>query len=120
MIGPTPLGALATPERPVEGFTLTNRDHAPLLAGGLPTQYVDVDPAETDEWQASLDAVVDHAGAYRARYLMLAMLRHAAERNVGVPSLRSPATRASSVASGPTSVGTPRSWCTARSDPASE
>jgi pyruvate dehydrogenase E1 component len=89
MIGPTPLGAPAIPERPVEGFTLTNRDHAPLLAGGLPTQYVDVDPAETDEWLGSLDAVVEHSGAYRARYLMLAMLRHAAEHNVGVPSLRS-------------------------------
>ena len=61
----------------------------PLLAGGLPTQYVDVDPEETAEWTASLDQIVDTAGPYRARYLMLSLLRRAAERNVGVPSLRS-------------------------------
>ncbi|MFZ8926015.1 MAG: pyruvate dehydrogenase (acetyl-transferring), homodimeric type, partial [Candidatus Nanopelagicales bacterium] len=61
----------------------------PLLAGGLPTQYVDVDPEETAEWTASLDQVIDGAGSYRARYLMLALLRRAAERNLGVPSLRS-------------------------------
>ncbi len=65
------------------------RDRAPLIAGGLPTQYVDVDPDETQEWTDSLDAVVDTAGSYRARYLMLSLLRRAAERNVGVPSLRS-------------------------------
>lgn len=61
----------------------------PLLAGGLPTQYVDVDPDETTEWTTSLDQVIDAAGPYRARYLMLALLRRAAERNVGIPSLRS-------------------------------
>ena len=61
----------------------------PLLAGGLPTQYVDVDPDETSEWTASLDQVIDAAGPYRARYLMLSLLRRAAERNVGIPSLRS-------------------------------
>ncbi len=61
----------------------------PLLAGGLPTQYVDVDPEETSEWTGSLDQVIDGSGSYRARYLMLALLRRAAERNLGVPSLRS-------------------------------
>lgn len=61
----------------------------PLLAGGLPTQYVDVDPEETSEWTSSLDHVIDSAGPYRARYLMLSLLRRAAERNVGIPSLRS-------------------------------
>ncbi|MFM8772418.1 MAG: pyruvate dehydrogenase (acetyl-transferring), homodimeric type, partial [Actinomycetota bacterium] len=61
----------------------------PLLAGGLPTQYVDVDPEETSEWTASLDQIIDAAGPYRARYLMLSLLRRAAERNVGIPSLRS-------------------------------
>jgi pyruvate dehydrogenase E1 component len=65
------------------------RDRDPLLAGGLPTQYVDVDPDETREWIDSFDGIVEHAGNYRARYLMLALLRRAAERNVGVPSLRS-------------------------------
>ena len=65
----------------------SSRDH--LIDGGLPTQYVDVAPEETAEWRESFDSVVDNAGAYRARYLMLSLLRRAAERNVGVPSLRS-------------------------------
>jgi pyruvate dehydrogenase E1 component len=43
------------------------RDRDPLLAGGLPTQYVDVDPDETGEWVESFDNVVDNAGSYRAR-----------------------------------------------------
>jgi pyruvate dehydrogenase E1 component len=67
----------------------TAPERRPLISGGLPTQYVDVDPDETQEWTDSLDAVVDNAGAYRARYLMLSLLRRANERNVGVPSLRS-------------------------------
>ena len=65
------------------------RDREPLLAGGLPTQYVDVDPDETTEWLDSFDALVSNAGPYRARYIMLSLLRRAAEQNVGVPSLRS-------------------------------
>ena len=65
------------------------RDRDPLLASGLPTQYVDVDPDETAEWVESFDNLVDNSGNYRARYLMLSLLRRAAERNVGVPSLRS-------------------------------
>jgi pyruvate dehydrogenase E1 component len=60
-----------------------------LIAGGLPTQYVDVDPSETREWIDSFDKMVEHGGTYRARYLMLSLLRRAAEQNVGVPSLRS-------------------------------
>jgi len=64
-------------------------EHGAPLAGGLPTQYVDVDPDETAEWIDSLDSLVDSSGNYRARYMMLALLRRAAERNVGVPSLRS-------------------------------
>ncbi len=65
------------------------RDREPLLAGGLPTQYVDVDPDETSEWLDSFDALVENSGNYRARYVMLSLLRRAAESNVGVPSLRS-------------------------------
>jgi len=59
------------------------------MAGGLPTQYVDVDPSETQEWLESFDNMVQAGGNYRARYLMLSLLRRAAEQNVGVPSLRS-------------------------------
>jgi pyruvate dehydrogenase E1 component len=48
-----------------------------------------VDPDETGEWLDSFDALVANAGPYRARYIMLSLLRRAAEQNVGVPSLRS-------------------------------
>jgi pyruvate dehydrogenase E1 component len=47
----------------------------------------DIDPEETAEWLASLDAAVDEQGRTRARYLMLALLQRARERGVGVPSL---------------------------------
>ena len=60
-----------------------------LISDGLPSQLLDLDPAETQEWRESLDAVVDHAGANRARYLMLSMLQRARERHVGVPGLHS-------------------------------
>ncbi|MCU0265151.1 MAG: pyruvate dehydrogenase (acetyl-transferring), homodimeric type [Actinomycetia bacterium] len=63
------------------------RERTPLINAGLPTQLVDVDPDETQEWQESLDDVIDRAGPYRARYLMLSLLQRARERNVGVPSL---------------------------------
>ena len=65
------------------------RDRDPLLAGGLPTQYVDTDPDETREWVESLDTLVDAQGNHRARFLMLSLLRRAAERGVGLPSVRS-------------------------------
>ena len=64
-------------------------DYDPLMPGGLPDQYVDSDPSETNEWLESLDAVVDNAGETRARFLMLELLRRSAERRVGVPALRS-------------------------------
>ena len=51
-------------------------------------QLVDTDPAETAEWQASFDALVQHAGAHRARYIALALLKRAHERGVKVPALR--------------------------------
>ncbi|MGV1004943.1 MAG: pyruvate dehydrogenase (acetyl-transferring), homodimeric type [Candidatus Nanopelagicales bacterium] len=59
------------------------------MPGGLPDQYVDADPQETQEWLDSFDAVVDNVGTTRARALMLELLRRAAERSVGVPALRS-------------------------------
>ncbi len=67
----------------------TGRDRAPLLNDGLPTQLVDVDPDETAEWRESLDQVIDSAGPYRARFLMLSLMQRARERNVGVAPLNS-------------------------------
>src|SRR4051812_43659050 len=60
-----------------------------VITNGLPSQLVDTDPDETQEWLESLDGVVDHGGRQRARYLMLRMLGRAREQQVGVPSLRS-------------------------------
>ncbi len=62
-------------------------ERPPIISNGLPSQLPDIDPDETREWLESLDAVVDERGRTRARYLMLALLQHARERQVGVPSL---------------------------------
>ncbi len=67
----------AAPERRV---TISDRS---------PGQLPDMDPAETQEWQESLDGVVNHAGLNRARHLMLSVLQRASERHVGMPGLRS-------------------------------
>ncbi|MDA9912854.1 pyruvate dehydrogenase (acetyl-transferring), homodimeric type [Candidatus Nanopelagicales bacterium] len=67
----------------------TQPDRDPLIQDGYPTQYVDTDPEETQEWIDSIDAVVDRVGNNRARFLMLQMLQRASERNIGLPSLRS-------------------------------
>jgi pyruvate dehydrogenase E1 component len=64
-------------------------DRPAIISDGLPSQLPDVDPSETAEWLESLDAVVDHAGRNRARFLMLSLLQRARENQVGVPSLRS-------------------------------
>src|SRR4051812_34293084 len=49
-----------------------------------PTSYPDVDPAETQEWLESLDALVEHAGPRRARYVVQRLLQHAGESGVPV------------------------------------
>ena len=54
----------------------------------LVDQLVDIDPAESAEWQQSFDAVLKNAGPVRARYLMLSLLQRANEKNVGVSGLR--------------------------------
>jgi pyruvate dehydrogenase E1 component len=60
-----------------------------VITDGLPSQLPDLDPDETQEWMDSLDAVVEHAGGDRARYLMLRLLERSREKQVGVPALRS-------------------------------
>ena len=92
-------------------------------------------PRRDAEWLESLDAVVEHGGRNRARYLMLepaaagprAAGRGAAACAAPTTSTRSrprasrgsPATSTSSAGSAPTSGGTRRSWCTGRSVPGS-
>ncbi len=65
------------------------RNRYSVISDGLPSQIPDVDPQETQEWLESLDAVIDTAGARRARFLMLKLLERAREKQVGVPALRS-------------------------------
>ena len=67
---------------------MTN-DQRPIITDGMPSQLPDVNPEETQEWLASLDAVVEHHGRERARFLMLKVLERAREAGVGVPSLTS-------------------------------
>jgi pyruvate dehydrogenase E1 component len=69
--------------------TTGNEERFSVISDGLPSQLPDVDPDETGEWLASLDAVIDAAGRQRARFLMLKMLERARQKNVGVPALRS-------------------------------
>ena len=107
----------------------------PLINAGLPTQLVDVDPEETQEWRESLDEVIDRAGPV-PRSLPHAEPAAAGQGAGGrrpVPdhdrlhqhhparaaSRCSPATSGSSGGSARTSAGTPRSWSTGRSVPAS-
>ena len=60
----------------------------PYFVDDLPSQYFDKDPEETAEWKASLDAVIANSGTWRARQLMLELVRHSRERSVGLPSIR--------------------------------
>ena len=63
----------------------SREDVGPIL-NGIPTHLPDIDPAETEEWLDSLDAVIAGPGRMRARYLMLRMLERArAERSVCRP-----------------------------------
>jgi len=57
-----------------------------MIFDGFVHAVPDVDPTETTEWLDSLDAVVEHGGKGRARYLISALLERARELQVGVPS----------------------------------
>jgi pyruvate dehydrogenase E1 component len=50
-------------------------------------QLPDTDPAETQEWLASLDDVVASGGTDRARFLIYKLLKRARQLQVGLPSL---------------------------------
>ena len=70
-------------------MTTSGTERYSVINDGLPSQLPDIDPAETAEWLESLDAVLEHGGRGRARYLMLRLLSRAREKSVGVPALRS-------------------------------
>jgi pyruvate dehydrogenase E1 component len=58
-----------------------------MIFDGFAQQFSDIDPAETQEWIDSLDAVADAYGKTRARFLMAKLLDRARELGVGLPSL---------------------------------
>ncbi len=51
---------------------------------GFVHQLPDSDPAETQEWLDSLDAVIDAMGPNRARYLLARLRHHASDREIGL------------------------------------
>ena len=65
------------------------RSRFAVISDGMPSQIPDTDPDETREWVESFDTVLEVAGPRRARFLMLRLLQHAREHQVGVPALRS-------------------------------
>ena len=50
-------------------------------------QLPDIDPAETDDWLASLDQVVEQEGEMRARFLIYKLLKRARQLQIGLPPL---------------------------------
>ena len=50
-------------------------------------QLPDIDPAETEDWLASLDQVVAQEGESRARFLIYKLLKRARQLQVGLPPL---------------------------------
>ena len=50
-------------------------------------QLPDIDPAETQEWVDSLDALVASGGAERARFVLYKLLKRARQLHVGLPPL---------------------------------
>ena len=88
----------SAPDRRMMWTTDRTEEEADRVASPVPILRHHRRPAEPDprrrpgrdqEWLESLDAVIELAGPRRARYLMLRLLEHARERQVGVPALRS-------------------------------
>jgi pyruvate dehydrogenase E1 component len=57
-----------------------------MIFDGFVNQLPDIDPAETEEWLESLDAVIDTHGKTRARYLLSRLLERARELQVSFPA----------------------------------
>ncbi len=57
-----------------------------MIIDGFTHQLPDIDAAETEEWLAALDQIIDVEGNARAQFLMAKMIQHARARNIGVPA----------------------------------
>jgi pyruvate dehydrogenase E1 component len=60
---------------------------SPMYFDEFKHQLPDIDPAETDEWLASLDQVVEQEGETRARFLVYKLLKRARQLQIGLPPL---------------------------------
>ena len=60
---------------------------APMYFDEFKHQLPDIDPAETEDWLASLDQVVEQEGESRARFLVYKLLKRARQLQVGLPPL---------------------------------
>ncbi len=58
-----------------------------MFLDGFVHQLPDIDPAETQEWLDSLDAVVGAHGRSRARYLLARLMERARDTGVDVPAM---------------------------------
>src|SRR3990172_6404504 len=58
-----------------------------MFLDGFVHQLPDIDPAETQEWLDSLDAVVGAHGRSRARYLLAPPVERARDQGVDVPAM---------------------------------
>ena len=57
-----------------------------MIIDGFSHQLPDTNPAETQEWLESIDAVMGAEGPSRARFLMAKLIERAREQGVGVPA----------------------------------
>src|SRR5688500_4709814 len=61
-----------------------------MIIDGFVHQLPDTDPAETQEWRDSLEAVLNIQGKARARFLVSTLLERARELQVGTPATGAP------------------------------
>jgi pyruvate dehydrogenase E1 component len=71
---------LDAPQKPQNGNGNGN-------GGDIHSYRIDTDPAETEDWKDSLDAVVEHQGVERAYFLLNTMLKRAQVNKVRLPAL---------------------------------
>jgi len=56
----------------------------------MSTDYHDLDPQETAEWQEAIDVVVERLGAERARHLLQKTIEKAFESGIEPPDMQTP------------------------------
>ena len=91
VISPAPVAARLLGKSPARGARHNYRicricENGDVIFDGFSHQLPDFDPAETEEWLESIDAVVEIRGKERARFLLMKLLERAREIQVGFPA----------------------------------